>query len=283
MNNVKNTSIINFSNLDLDYTSNTIYSYLNNHLLGYDNLSEDSALGLYSSPIVYIDNVFSTSPIECRIIVKKNPSDFVEELTSNKEYLEYILNDNVLSASAVSYLLDIKSDGDMRLYSTFTMKNTEVILKSSFDNRNSIGDEILEDRLNTLENSCSGKFMLSNDCVNAFEKLRFYNERAKKIYELNMELECRKDFNHINCQSYILEKGGPGPASFINEYCGKVNNFLSKDCFKVCSGGISSLIDICVKKTNIFLFILFIIYLVLFSYFRLNKLFKPKSLKTVDI
>jgi hypothetical protein len=139
----------------------------------------------------------------------------------------------------------------------------------------SVLDDILNARLDVLEDKCTGVNILSKDCQKSFQGID--DERAAKFYSMNMELECRKDFNNENCKNYIVSDNGKNVANFLNTYCGSRRNFLSKDCFKACSGGLRSLMDTCTEQSNIFIFIILIIWVILFVYFRISKIYSKRS------
>lgn len=143
-------------------------------------------------------------------------------------------------------------------------------------------DDILSSRLDVLENECLGDRILLDNCQESFRRIN--SERSDKFYNANMGLECRKNFNHKNCKSFILSDRGDEVAAFMNNYCGAKGNFLSKDCFTACGGDLKSVLTTCTNKSNIFVFILFIIWILMFLYLRISKYYKlSKDKKEVEL
>lgn len=135
--------------------------------------------------------------------------------------------------------------------------------------------DILNSRSEVLENECSGPRILSDDCQRSY--LDISTERARKFYDSNMQLECRKDFNHKNCKDYILSNEGSAVASFVDKYCGSVNSFLSKDCYLACAGSFRSKLTMCSNRINIFVFILCVVTAVVIFLLKVSRLASNQS------
>lgn len=132
-----------------------------------------------------------------------------------------------------------------------------------------LADDILSARSEVLENKCNGPAILSDNCHQAYSSIS--TDRANKFYKDNMSLECRKNFNHKNCKDFIIIHKDSGVASFVDNYCGKINTFLSKDCYLACGGDLRSVLTMCPYRINIFLFIMCIIAAVMIFLFKANR------------
>lgn len=130
-------------------------------------------------------------------------------------------------------------------------------------------DNILSARSEVLENECNGPAILSDNCHQAYGSIS--TERANKFYKDNMNLECRKNFNHKNCNDFIISDNGSGVAKFVDNYCGRITTFLSKDCYLACGSDLRSVLTMCPHRINIFLFIVCIVSAVVIFLFKANK------------
>lgn len=130
--------------------------------------------------------------------------------------------------------------------------------------------DILNSRSEVLENECSGSRILSDECQRSYRDIS--TDRANKFYDSNMQLECRKDFNHKNCKDYILSDKGSTVASFADKYCGSVNRFLSKDCYLACAGDLRSKLTMCSNRINMFVFLLCVVTAVVIFLLKVSRL-----------
>ncbi len=266
--NVKNVSFTNPSIiLSFDYNTGSSYLYSSKRILGYDLLVEEDNLGDYSTPIVFLKTNSGTS--EVRIIMKKPIDEFVVDVMDDISAGEFMnnLSKEIIFDSVIASMFGVK------IHPTFKFESSS----SSFSDRD-IANQIMNTRVDMLETACKNKNMLSENCQSAFNKLKFYSERAKKYYDLTMELECRKDFTNSNCSSYIPSSSGV--IKFINNYCGKLKNTFTVDCSNICNSNMSHLFERCVDRNNIYIFVLIVVLVVVLSVRRVRRMFSFKFLKT---
>lgn len=253
-------------NLSFDYNSPSAYLYANKKILGYELVTEEDSLGDYSTPYVYLKT--NSGTVAVRLLMKKQVDEFVADIIESSAAEDFMINlsKETIFSDVVSSMLGIK------LHTNFKFNTT----MSSFSD-NDIANEIMQTRVDMLENACMNKNMLSDNCQSAFNKLKFYSERAKKYYDLTMELECRKDFTNQHCTSYIPSSSGV--VNFINNYCGRVKNAFSSHCTKICNSSMSHLFEKCAVRDNIYIFVLIVVLVVVLSIKRVNGLFHLNFLK----
>lgn len=266
--NVKTVSMTNPSiNVSFDYNSTSAYLYANKKILGYDLVVEEENLGDYSTPFVYIKTNSGTTAV--RLIMKKQVDEFIADIIESSSAEDFMnnLSKETIFNGVIAAMFGIK------LHSNFKFDTT----MSSFSD-DDIANQIMQTRVDMLENACMNKNMLSDNCQAAFNKLTFYSKRAKKYYDLTMELECRKDFINPHCYNYI--PSSTGVINFINNYCGKVKNAFSSHCTKICTSPLSHLFEKCTIRDNIYIFVLIVVLVVVLSIKRVNGLFHLNFLKT---
>lgn len=269
--NVKTVAVTNpSSNLSFDYNSPSAYLYSSKKILGYDLLVEEENLGDYSTPFIYLKTNNGSASV--RLLMKKEVDEFVSDIIDSSSAEDFMINlsKDTIFGETISSMFGIK------LHSTFRFDST----LSSFSDNN-IASEIMETRVDMLETACMNKNMLSDNCQIAFNKIKFYSERAAKYYDLNMELECRKDFTHSNCSGYI--QSSTGVLNFINNYCGRVKNAFSSDCTKICTSSINYLFEKCRIRDNIYIFVLIVVLVVILSIKRVTRLLPLNFLKANTI
>ena len=269
--NVKTVSMTNpSSTLSFDYNSPSAYLYSSKKILGYDLLVEEENLGDYSTPFVYLKTNNGSASV--RLLMKKGVDEFVSDVIDSSSAEDFMIN---LSKDTI-FNKTLSSMFGIKLHSTFRFDST----LSAFSDNN-IASEIMETRVDMLETACMNKNMLSDNCQIAFNKIKFYSDRAKKYYDLSMELECRKDFTHSNCTGYI--QSSSGVVNFINNYCGRVKNAFSSDCAKICTSSINYLFEKCKNRDNIYIFVLIMVLVVILSIKRVTRLLTLNFLKTNTI
>lgn len=130
---------------------NSIYSFNDMSIIGYEPLFLDKYLGLFSTPYVNINGKAGV------VMIKKDITEFAEELASSASYRNLVIVNNALMKPVMTDLLSL--GGDLTMSSNFSMKSDST---SGFGNPI---DDILQSRKDMLELNCNGDKFSAENCA----------------------------------------------------------------------------------------------------------------------
>lgn len=244
-NNVSTFSLVKSEkSTSLNYSDSEVFKYNGNKLLGYSELVTSKYIGNNSSPIIKV----KTSPsktITCTLLIKDSEPVFISSISAIQSYRNSILNDKKLITPTMFSMLGFEGVDGFAMHPNFSMSPD---IKSSFSNPL---DSILNTRYEMLSESCLGPNILSKDCQDEKSVLEINN-----FYNSNMNLECRKDFNHPNCLEYV--KKNKDITNFVDSYCSEGLNAFGSKCKNACSN-YEGLLSNCINSSTIYLFILLLV------------------------